>query len=101
MTVERSSLLGTWVRSGEEDGPEEQVYRRPDYSFPPARGRESFELAEDGTLVDRGPGPTDAPTESAGEWELGESSLILRSLAGERSLEVVSAEPDRLVVRVR
>jgi len=97
--VERSALIGSWIRSGEEDGPEERVYRRPGYPFPPARGRESFELAEDGRLVERGPGPTDIPTEDSGEWELEDDSLRLRSPAGERALEIVSAESDRLVVR--
>jgi hypothetical protein len=93
------ALVGPWVRSHEEDGPEERVYRRPDFAFPPARGRESLELREDGTLVEGVPGPTDVPADAAGRWELSGEELILRSGAGDRTLRVVSAEADRLVVR--
>ena len=97
----REAVLGAWVRSGEEDGPEGRVYRRPDYAFPPARGRESFDLREDGTLAEGLPGPTDAPVEAAGIWQLTGDELLLRSDAGGRTLKILALEPDRLVVDVR
>lgn len=97
MAVTADQLWGPWVRSHEEDGPEERVYRRPDFTFPPARGRESLELREDGTLAEGLPGPTDVPAEASGTWELDGEELVLRSGAGDRTLVVVSAEPDRLV----
>jgi hypothetical protein len=97
--VEREAVLGAWVRSHEEDGAADRVYRRPDYPFPPARGRESLELRTDGTLAEGLPGPTDVPEEAAGTWELAGDELRLRSGAGDRTLAIVAAEPDRLVVR--
>ena len=99
--MSRQALIGSWVRSHEEDGPEERVYRRPGYDFPPARGRESIELREDGTLVEGLPGPTDVPAEASGTWQLQAEELVLRSGAGERALAVVAVEPDRLVVSDR
>ena len=101
MALEGSTLHGTWVHSHEEDGEGTQVYRPPTYDFPPARGRESFELREGGVLVDRGPGPTGVPAEAEGTWALREHTLVLRSGAGERELDVVAADGERLVVRPR
>ena len=99
MPTDPNALAGRWIHSHEEDSEDELVYRRPDYAFPPARGRESLELARDGELVERGPGPTDVPVEQPGRWELRGDTLVLRSRAGDRELGVVSVEADRLVLR--
>ncbi len=99
MAFEASALEGTWVHSHEEDANRTHVYRAPAYDFPPARGRESFELRAGGVLVDRGPGPTDVPAEAEGTWALEGDTLVLRSRAGERELEIVAVDPERLVVR--
>ena len=99
MPIDPAALEGTWIRSSEEDSPGERVYRDPEYSFPPARGRESFELRPGGVLVERGPGPTDIPVEGRGTWELRGDELVLRGEEGERTLVLVAVEPDRLVAR--
>jgi hypothetical protein len=99
VAVERDALLGRWVHAHEEDAGNEQVFRRASHPFPPSRGRSGFELLPDGGLVERGPGPTDAPVEARGTWELRGGDLVLRGEAGLRSLRILAAEPDRLVVR--
>jgi hypothetical protein len=101
MAFDASTLQGTWVHSHEEDAEGTQVYRPPGYDFPPARGRESFELRAGGALVDRGPGPTDVPAEAEGTWTLRGDTLVLRSAVGERELDVVAVDGERLVVRTR
>ena len=101
MALDARSVEGIWVHSHEEDGEGVQVYRPPTYDFPPARGRESIELQAGGALVDRGPGPTDVPAEAEGTWALRGETLVLRSAAGERALDVVAAEDDQLVLRPR
>jgi len=101
MALDASALEGTWVHSHEEDVGGNQVFRPPSYDFPPARGRESFELRTGGVLVDRGPGPTDVPAEAEGTWGLEGDTLVLRGGAGERELDVVAVDAERLVVRTR
>ena len=101
-SVSRDTLFGRWTHSHEEDTSDSRVYRRPQYPFPPSRGRVSFELKPDGTMVEQGIGPTDRPVRREGTWELRpDGGLVLRpgDGAAERVLEVVSVTADRLVVR--
>jgi hypothetical protein len=102
MTIAREQLVGTWIHSHEEDRGVERVFRPPTFTFPRARGRRSIELAADGTAVDRGPGPVDRTVSVDGRWSLdgGELTLTIPSGAPQR-FHVVSAAPDRLVLRER
>lgn len=75
------------------------MFRPPDHPFPRSRGREAWELREDGTLTVRRPGPTDVPQEVEGTWSLEGANLLLREGGAERSLTVREAGDDRLVLR--
>lgn len=101
--VARDALIGSWTHSHEEDSGDLVVYRPSSYAFPRSRGRDSFELAADGSLGARAIGPDDRSVASPGSWELSAGGLALRPGAGrpERAFEVVSAAPDRLVLRRR
>ena len=90
-----------WVHSHEEDTEHEMVFRPDDRPFPPSRGRMKFELKRDGTFLEARPGPTDAPEEQTGKWELeNDKTLVLKGgPEGKRIFEIESAEPDKLVVR--
>src|SRR3954470_5302976 len=48
-----------WVHSHEEDKGGQMIFRPATYRFPPSRGRTSFQLNADGTLLRNRPGPTD------------------------------------------
>jgi hypothetical protein len=99
--IQRRVLVRRWLHSHEEDTGAEVVYRPASWGFPPARGRSGFELKQDGTLLHIAPGPADRPQESAGRWRLDGNLLVLEAKAvGEapRTLHVVSASEDRLVV---
>ena len=101
-SITRDVLFGRWTHSHEEDTSDSRVYRRPQYPFPPSRGRVSFELKPDGTMVEQGIGPTDRSVRRDGTWELRpDGGLVLHpgDGAAERVLEVVSVTADRLVVR--
>jgi hypothetical protein len=93
-------LRRRWVHSHDEDTEEEMVFRPAAYEFPPSRGRGSFELKPDGTLVEGGIGPTDRPVETQGTWELRDDRLLLRRDPSEtpRVMRIGSVEDDRLVV---
>jgi hypothetical protein len=99
VAFDREALEGRWVHAYEEDTSDELVFRPASHPLPPSRGRESFELRGDGTLVERAPGPADAPVEATGTWELRGDKLVLRGSRGERALRVASVRRDRLAVR--
>ncbi len=100
--LDRDMLCQRWLHSHEEDTESEMVFRPAEFTFPPARGRWGFELRGDRSCLLLGPGPTDRPEETAGQWDVaGETSPQLRMDCGGSSqqLEVVTVEKDRLVVK--
>jgi hypothetical protein len=92
-----------WVHSHEEDTETEMVFRPASFNFPRSRGRRAFELKPDGSLVDIGIGPTDRPQEAQGRWNLADDDRLVfhgkTPLGPSRTLQIVSAEKDRLVIR--
>ena len=104
MTTEKDQVVGRWVHAQEEDTEDEMVFRPADTELPPARGRMGFELREDGSFAEAGLGARDVPEEASGSWTLEGDTITLSEGATQgvpREMEVVSAGPDRLVVRVR
>ena len=105
MAIDRKILEQVWVHSHEEDTPAEMVFRPAQYRFPPSRGRQSFELRADGTMVQGRPGPSDRRAKGQGTWTVeaagDQEELTLRGPAQQaaRKLQIKSVEPDRLVVR--
>lgn len=92
-------LQQRWLHSHEEDGPAEMVYRPASYPFPRSRGRSGFELKPDQTLVNIQPGANDAPTATTGTWAVDEANnLLLHGETSTRTLSIISAGEDRLVV---
>jgi len=102
--IEKGVLEQHWVHSHEEDNDKEMVFRPASYNFPPSRGRSSFDLKPDGSLIEGGPGPTDRSEQKAGSWHLdAKDNLVLSSGSGRdessRVLKVHSASRNRLVVK--
>ena len=96
--ISREGLVGHWVHSHEEDSAGLKVLRPRSFQFPPSRGREELELRADGSSVVHSPGPVDVPEMTAGTWELEGETLRLAAGGAERSMRIVAAEPERLVV---
>ena len=99
----REELYQHWMHSYEEDTPNEMVFRPATFKFRDrSRGRLSFELKMDGSMVQYPIGPTDQSQASQGNWKLEGNHLVLITdpkSGPERILEIASASPDRLVVR--
>ena len=98
----RDWLHQEWVHSHEEDHGDDMVFRPASYRFPPSRGRRSIELRPGGSLTRGGPGPTDRRVRSEGRWEVDGRTMKLypaSSATPTEVLEIVSAAPDRLVLR--
>ena len=98
-SISREALLGEWVHSHEEDEPGRKVFRRSDYPFPPARGRDAIELKADDTAVVRGPGPTDVPEDEIGKWSLDRETIRIDAGGEVSTMEVVTCDSERLEVR--
>jgi hypothetical protein len=62
------ALFRHWVHSREEDAGGEEVYRPEGFAFPPAFGRDGFELQEDGTFIQDLIGPADGIVQVRGRW---------------------------------
>jgi hypothetical protein len=104
VTTTPDQVVGRWVHAHEEDTGDEMVFRPADSALPPARGRMGFELREDGSFAEAGLGARDVPEEASGSWALEGDVITLSEGATQgvpREMEVVSADADRLVVRVR
>ncbi len=99
MTITPEVLCRRWVHSHEEDTDTEMVFRPASFHFPPSRGRTSFDLRPDGTLLESAPGPVDVAEEAEGTWEFEGDDLVLNRPGGRQVLRVAHADPDRLVVR--
>jgi hypothetical protein len=70
-------LAGRWTHSFEEDHDGITVYRRADFTFPPARGRRGVEFRPDGTFTELSPGRADAP-EPSSTGRLANNGALLR-----------------------
>jgi hypothetical protein len=97
----RRRLAGTrWLHAHEEDHGAVRVYRPAHAPLPPARGREGFELREDGSCSAREVGPGDRPVETPGSWTLrAEQGPLLVLDPGsdhEQRFRVLAVERDRL-----
>ncbi len=94
-----------WVHAHEEDTETETVYRPADFPLPPSRGRDGFELHEDGRCVALGPGRGDRPEEVSGRWNLDEKNCLrleLDSPSREKaSFQIASVGENRLVIDKR
>ena len=98
--IDRAALSQRWVHSHEEDTADEMVFRPASYAFPPSRGRRSFQLKPEGTVVTFGPGPDDRSVQSEGTWQLdADNKLILQTGTAERAMPLLRVEPNKLVVK--
>jgi hypothetical protein len=102
-TVDTKIFQGKWVHSHEEDTADEMVFRPATHSFPPSRGRRSFELRSDGSMIDHRIGPDDRPSSRSGSWDVRDTNeLELRPtdpMARSTTFQVLQADPDKLVLK--
>jgi hypothetical protein len=97
-------VFKVWIHSHEEDKAPVQVYRTQDFKFPPARGRDGFEIKKDGDFIDRPIAPADGNEAVPGKWEpAGEGKIkVTFPKKPERksfTLEIVSCDGKVLQVK--
>jgi len=101
--IDPVELSQKWVHSHEEDTANEMVYRPASHTFPPSRGRKSFQLEPDGRLLKFDIGPDDRTVESDGRWQLDPgNNLILeptKAAASKSVMQLLHVDRDKLIVK--
>ena len=102
-TVNTSALHRLWVHSHEEDTDTEMVFRPSTFKFPPSRGRSSFDLKPDGSLVASGIAPDDRRSAAEGAWKLEGNNTLAFYTASQSTpdqvMQIVTVDPQRLVAK--
>ncbi len=97
------AIFRRWTHSREEDAGDLEVFRPEGFEFPPAFGRDGFEMRKDGEFIQYDIGPADEVVRVLGRWTLLGSQRVSVSFEGtERegySFEIVAV--DDLVLRIR
>jgi hypothetical protein len=97
------ALFRHWVHSREEDADGEAVYRPEGFAFPPAFGRDGFELRADGAFIQDDVGPADGIVRVRGRWTLrGRNRIAVAFRGTDRegyAFEIVAV--DAAVLRIR
>jgi len=96
-------IFRRWIHSHEEDTEEFLVYRPSGYSFPPARGRQAFEIKKDGTFIRYDIAAAEGARKRSGCWKAEARDRIRVEFRGEEpradSLGIHSCEKGLLKVR--
>lgn len=97
------AIFRRWTHSREEDAGDLEVFRPEGFEFPPAFGRDGFEMRKDGEFIQYDIGPADEVVRVLGRWTLLGSQRVSVSFEGtERegySFEMVAV--DDSVLRIR
>ena len=92
-------LFQHWVHSFEESSGQQAVYRPVTYSFAPARGREGFEIKENGTFISHSIAPGDGNMTIEKKWVLQDDELVVSGKADRQRYKLVSVTKDKLVLQ--
>ncbi len=94
-------LFRHWVHSFEDDSTGYRAFRPADYAFPPARGREGFEIQKGGAFVHYAIGPADGSIAVSGTWTMkGNNTLSVKLEEGaEMEIQILELSKDMLKVK--
>lgn len=97
------TLFRRWVHSFEEDAEGVSVYRPFGFEFPPAFGRDGFDIKRNGEFIRYDIGPADELVEVPGRWKAKGSNTIVVHFDNPDvepdTLDIVSREDDVLRIR--
>lgn len=103
LKLKTGDLAQHWVHSHEEDTAGQTVFRPAGFNFPRSRGRRSFELKADGSLIEWEISPTDTRRSVPGIWTITDDGRLVLEKGPPgttpRSMEIVSVAADRLVLK--
>lgn len=97
-----SPLYQYWIHAQEEDSqsPEYRVYRPSTYPFPPARGRDGFEIKKSGTVISHPIAAADGNRTVREKWKLNKNKQEL-IITGKtvRRFKIVSLSREKLTLK--
>ncbi len=93
-------LYRHWIHSHEEDERDKHyvAYRPAGFKFPPARGREGFEIRKNGVFIWYPIAATDGNDRIEEKWSLKKNKLIIQGKEGARNYTIISITKDKLVL---
>ncbi len=94
-----------WIHSHEEDANDTNVFRPSSYDFPLSRGREGFDIKDNGTFIKYAIAPDDKSEKVIGHWKsegLNKIRVYFDDPQKESYiLDIISIGQDILVVKKR
>jgi hypothetical protein len=96
-----AGLYGHWINSHEENDEAKKhiVYRPAEYDFPPARGREGFEIKENGIFISHPIAPYDGNMSITEKWAVKDDVLIITGEKETRRYRIISLARDKIVLQ--
>jgi hypothetical protein len=95
-------LFRHWIHSREEDQADVQVFRPPDFPFPPSFGRDGFEMRPDGQFVQHDIGRADEPVQVRGRWtQQGKNRVAVRFGGAREDFAFTVVSVDDTLLRIR
>jgi hypothetical protein len=90
-----------WIHSHEEDTKDQKVYRPSTFEFPPARGRDGFEIRPNGEFVLFFPGRTDRSEKTIGKFTINSNKLNVELDSFQKSyiITILSCDENRLIIQ--
>ena len=102
MTVyNENCIYKHWIHSHEEDTENKKVYRPSTFEFPPSRGRDGFEIRENGEFILSFPGPTDRSEKTFGNFTIDSNKLNVELVSIQKSytMTILSCDENRLIIQ--
>lgn len=93
-------LYQHWIHSQEEDSaPATRTYRPATYAFPPARGRDGFEVKKNGIILSHPIAAADGNQTVPEKWKLSKGELIITGKSAVRRFTILSLTKEKLVLK--
>ena len=96
-------LYRHWIHLQEEDNAAQayKVYRPDSYSFPPARGRDGFEIKKSGSLISHPIAAADGNQTILEKWKWDKikQELTITGKGGVRRYKIISLTKDKLTLK--
>ena len=100
-TYNEDCVYKYWIHSHEEDTQDKKVYRPSTFEFPQSRGRDGFEIRENGEFILYIMGPTDRPEKIFGNFTIASNNLNVKLVSIQKSytMTILSCDENLLVIQ--
>ena len=90
-----------WTHSREEDTDDKKVYRPSTFEFPQSRGRDGFEIKENGEFILHIVGPTDKSEKIFGNFTIDSNKLNIELVSMQKSytMIILSCDENQLIIQ--